>query len=159
MLRAQRALALLGIMLFVACAAKGWHPRRGEAVSLPAETLDGTPVTLGGPGPIRLVHFWATWCTPCRREMPMLSGAQAEFRKDGLIVIHLSLEEPDVLEAFLRTNHFDGVQGRLAKADDYYRAGKIYPLSYLISRDGHVSKRWSGRPAENWLRESIREEL
>jgi glutathione peroxidase-family protein len=32
-------------------------------------------------------------------------------------------------------------------------------LSYLISRDGRVAKRWSGRPAENWLRESIREEL
>ena len=110
-------------------------------------------------GKVVLVNFWATWCTPCRREMPMLSGAQTEFREDGLVVIYLSLEEPDVLEAFLRTNHFDGVQGRLAKADDYYRAGKIYPLSYLISRDGHVAKRWSGRPAEDWLRESIREEL
>ena len=45
------------------------------------------------------------------------------------------------------------------QAADYYRAGQIYPLSYLISRDGRVAKRWSGRPAENWLRESIREEL
>jgi thiol-disulfide isomerase/thioredoxin len=110
-------------------------------------------------GKVVLVNFWATWCAPCRKEMPMLSSAQSEFRDDGLVVIYLSLEEPDVLEDFLRTNHFDGVQGRLAKADDYYRAGQIYPLSYLISRDGHVAKRWSGRPAENWLRESIREEL
>ena len=89
----------------------------------------------------------------------MLSAAQSKFRQDGLVVIYLSLEEPEVLEKFLRTNRFDGVQGRLEKADDYYRAGQIYPLSYLISRDGHVAKRWSGRPAENWLRESIREEL
>ena len=75
------------------------------------------------------------------------------------MVLYLSLEEPAVLEAFLRTHHFNGVQGRLAQAADYYRAGKIYPLSYLISRDGRVAKRWSGRPAENWLRDSIREEL
>lgn len=109
-------------------------------------------------GKVVLVNFWATWCAPCRMEMPMLSAAQSEF-KDDLVVVYLSLEEPDVIETFLRTHHFDGVQGRLAKADDYYKAGQIYPLSYLISRDGHVAKRWSGRPAENWLRESIRAEL
>jgi thiol-disulfide isomerase/thioredoxin len=110
-------------------------------------------------GKVVLVNFWATWCGPCRHEMPMLSSAQTEFRKDGLVVLYLSLEEPAVLEKFLRTNRFDGIQGRLAKADDYYRAGQIYPLSYLISRDGNVAKRWSGRPAEGWLRESIRDEL
>jgi thiol-disulfide isomerase/thioredoxin len=110
-------------------------------------------------GKVVLVNFWATWCGPCRHEMPMLSSAQREFGKDGLVVIYLSLEEPAVLERFLRAHHFDGVQGRLEKADDYYRAGQIYPLSYLISRDGHVAKRWSGRPAEAWLRDSIRDEL
>lgn len=110
-------------------------------------------------GQVVLVNFWATWCVPCRREMPMLSEAQSEFRKDGLVVIYLSLEEPDVLATFLSKNRFDGMQGRLEKADDYYHAGQIYPLSYLISRDGRVAKRWSGRPAENWLHDSIREEL
>ncbi len=110
-------------------------------------------------GKVVLVNFWATWCGPCRLEMPMLSDAQAKFRDAGLVVVYLSLEEPAVLQGFLRTNRFDGVMGRLAQAADYYRAGQIYPLSYLIGRDGRVAKRWSGRPAEKWLTESIREEL
>ena len=132
---------------------------RASAPEISFLQADGGPRKLSDyRGKVVLVNFWATWCVPCRKEMPMLSEAQSAFR-DDLVVIYLSLEEPAVLEAFLRTNHFDGVQGRLVEADDYYHAGQIYPLSYLISRDGLVAKRWSGRPAENWLRESIREEL
>ena len=58
-------------------------------------------------GKVVLVNFWATWCGPCRHEMPMLSSAQAEFGGHGLVVVYLSLEEPAVLEKFLRTNHFE----------------------------------------------------
>jgi thiol-disulfide isomerase/thioredoxin len=102
-----------------------------------------------------LLNFWATWCTPCRKEMPLLSSMQREHADDGLVVLYVSLEEPEVLESFLATNRFDGVQGRLNHADDFYDAGKFYPLSYLIGRDGRVNQRWSGRPQERWLRAQI----
>ena len=102
-----------------------------------------------------LLNFWATWCSPCRKEMPLLSSMQREHADDGLVVLYVSLEEPEVLESFLATNRFDGVQGRLDRAADYYDAGKFYPLSYLIGRDGRVMQRWSGRPQEDWLRAEI----
>ena len=110
-------------------------------------------------GKVVLLNFWATWCTPCRREMPMLSKLQNEHANDGFVVLFVSLEDPPVLADFLRTNRFDGVQGRLADAAPFYGAGKFYPLSYLISRDGRVEKRWSGRPSETWIDSAIREEL
>jgi thiol-disulfide isomerase/thioredoxin len=110
-------------------------------------------------GNVVLLNFWATWCTPCRREMPLLSKMQREHSSDGLVVLYVSLEEPAVLEKFLATNHFDGIQGRLDQAPDFYNAGKFYPLSYLIGRDGGVAERWSGRPNEEWLAGIIRDEL
>jgi thiol-disulfide isomerase/thioredoxin len=110
-------------------------------------------------GKVVLVNFWATWCTPCRREMPLLARMQREHAADGLVVVYLSLEEPAVLDAFLREHSYDGVHGRLEHADAFYDAGKFYPLSYLISREGRVENRWSGRPAEDWLASILRAQL
>ena len=110
-------------------------------------------------GRVVLLNFWATWCTPCRREMPMLSQLQREHAYDGLVVLYVSLEEPEVLAPFLAENRFDGIQGRLEHAAPFYDAGKFYPLSYLISRDGRVRERWSGRPTEAWLSTQVRAAL
>jgi cytochrome c biogenesis protein CcmG/thiol:disulfide interchange protein DsbE len=106
-------------------------------------------------GNVVVVNFWATWCTPCRREMPMLSKLQREHAGEGLVMLYVSLEAPEVLAPFLAAHHFDGIHGRLDRAADFYDAGKFYPLSYLISRDGRVAHRWSGRPREEWLADQI----
>jgi thiol-disulfide isomerase/thioredoxin len=110
-------------------------------------------------GDVVLINFWATWCAPCRKEMPMLAKMQRDHGPQRFQVLYLSLEEPDVLQQFLAKNHFDGTQGRLIEVPEFYGAGKYYPLSYLLSRDGRVVKRWSGRPKEGWLDEAIRKEL
>ena len=110
-------------------------------------------------GHVVLLNFWATWCTPCRREMPMLSQLQREYADDGLVVLYVSLEDPEVLAPFLAVNRFDGIQGRLDRAAAFYDAGKYYPLSFLISRDGRVEHRWSGRPSEDWLTTQVAAQL
>jgi thiol-disulfide isomerase/thioredoxin len=110
-------------------------------------------------GKVVLLNFWATWCTPCRREMPLLSGLQQRYGKDGFVVVYLSLEERAVLDAFLARHDYAGVHGRLEHAPEFYGAGRFYPLSYLIDRAGRVEQRWSGRPDERWLTDEIRAQL
>jgi thiol-disulfide isomerase/thioredoxin len=110
-------------------------------------------------GDVVLINFWATWCAPCRHEMPMLAKMQREYEPRRFRVLYLSLEEPQVLAAFLAKDHFDGIQGRLDAAPAFYDAGRYYPLSYLIGRDGQVIARWSGRPGEAWLNDTIRRQL
>jgi cytochrome c biogenesis protein CcmG/thiol:disulfide interchange protein DsbE len=110
-------------------------------------------------GKVVLLNFWATWCVPCRREMPMLSKLQREHADEGLVVLYVSLEAPDVLAPFLAANRFDGIHGRLENAAESYGAGKFYPLSYLISRDGRIAHRWSGRPREDWLSDQVAAQL
>jgi len=110
-------------------------------------------------GDVVLINFWATWCAPCRHEMPMLAKLQREYEPRRFRVLYLSLEEPEVLDAFLAANHFDGVPGRLTDVPAYYGAGKFYPLSYLVGRDGEIVARWSGRPGEAWLSDTIERQL
>ena len=110
-------------------------------------------------GDVVLINFWATWCAPCRKEMPMLAKMQREYEPRRFNVLYLSLEEQPVLDAFLQKNRFDGIHGRIDAAPPFYDAGKFYPLSYLISRDGRVIARWSGRPSEDWLDRAIKKEL
>jgi thiol-disulfide isomerase/thioredoxin len=125
-----------------------WYDASGQVRSL-AE-LEGKVV---------LVNFWATWCAPCRKEMPLLSRMQRDHGERDFVVLYLSLEEPAVLDRFLASHSFDGTHGRLQRAADFYDAGKYYPLSYLIGRQGQIEERWSGRPNEKWLDDAIRAAL
>jgi thiol-disulfide isomerase/thioredoxin len=57
--------------------------------------LSGTPVRLSDlKGRGIVLNFWATWCPPCRREMPMLDEFHANYRSKGLSVIGLAIDEP-----------------------------------------------------------------
>ena len=89
-----------------------------------------------------LLHLWASWCPPCEEEIPALNRLQEEHDDDGLVVITLSPEEPDQLEAFAERQPFSTVNGYIPDSDalpDPFRRGfRTLPTSYLIDRDGHL---------------------
>lgn len=101
---------LVALVLIASAAAGYWaHQRmdRQPVMPPPAGTIDFTlPDLEGNPrnisdwsGQARLVNFWATWCAPCRREIPLLKKAQAEHGEERLQVIGVAVDfEEDVLE-------------------------------------------------------------
>ena len=104
--------------------------------------LDGTPLTPDTlRGKVVLVNFWATWCLPCRVEMPLLQRMSERHRDAGLIVVGLSVdrEGEDSVRTFLRER---GVTYPVAVVGaDVERAfGGVrgYPTSMLVDRGGVV---------------------
>src|SRR5499427_10562715 len=109
--------------------------------------LDGKPVSLAdAKGKVVLLNFWATWCGPCRAEIPDLVDLQKRYG-DNLSIIALATEEDDADEVRRFVRH-SGINYRVAMAsDDVVRAyGGVaaLPTSFIIDRQGRVVQKHVG---------------
>jgi thiol-disulfide isomerase/thioredoxin len=135
-------------------------PDKSIAAPAPAvgfKDIDGKDVTLNDyAGKVVLVNFWATWCDPCREEIPELIDMQRKYGPRGFTVLGVAMDEEgkSVVAPFVAREHFDVggqkltmnypiVIGTDAIADKF--GGLLgYPTSFLISRDGKQVKRITG---------------
>ena len=96
-------------------------------------------------GRVVLLNFWATWCPPCRKEMPDLERLYATYREAGLTVITVSNQDKEALLKFAETNPLLTVSGYYTSNDpDKGIAGIACagrPFTMLIDRDGRVRER------------------
>jgi len=92
-------------------------------------------------GKVVLINFWATWCPPCRAEMPDLVRLQREHRKQGLQIIGITYppEQKDRVRRFarsLKVNYPIILGTRQLKAR--YSSDETLPLTIVIDRDGKI---------------------
>lgn len=143
------AVALIASTVPVAAAGPGsdapkvQRPRPGDT---PPDALgtddDGNPVTVGQHrGKILIVTFWASWCGPCRRELPMLAHLQKTVGRDALEVIAINLDEPrrdyvEIVRANRRNFDLRYLHDKGAVAEAYGVTG--IPNMVIIGTDGIV---------------------
>ena len=91
-------------------------------------------------GKVVLLNLWATWCPPCREEMPMLERLQQRYAKDGLVVIAVSDEATEQQAKFTEFARMTFVKGRIEPgsrvAGLYIAPDVARPVSHIIDRDG-----------------------
>jgi thiol-disulfide isomerase/thioredoxin len=109
--------------------------------SLPG--LDGTPHRLSDwRGRPLVVNFWATWCEPCRREIPLLESIHREYAKDGIEIVGIAVDYRDPVEKFARRLAIDypvllGDKGGLA-AVQAFGMDTVLPFSVFADRAGRI---------------------
>ena len=118
----------------------GWAGKMAPAFTL--QSLNNKTVHLSDfRGRVTLVNFWATWCAPCRVEMPWLVALSNAYRARGFEVVGVAMDDDDraKVEAFVRDMHVgypialkDGAVG------DAYGGVRFLPQSFLLDRDGRV---------------------
>jgi len=129
----------------------------GPAPELSVKDLDDKSVTLADyKGKVVLVNFWATWCDPCREEIPWLIEMQDRYGPKGFTVLGIAMDEEGkpVVAPFVAKERYD-VQGQklpmnypivIGNEGVAEKFGGLlgYPTSVLISKDGKQLKKITG---------------
>ncbi|MBM4422479.1 MAG: redoxin domain-containing protein [Chloroflexi bacterium] len=122
------------------------------------ENISGQKITLSKlKGKPVLINFWATWCGPCRIEMPAIEAARQKYKSEGLTVLAVGADEPlkDVT-AFVNELGltFEVLMDPGLTVNDMYRI-QAYPTSFFIGRDGVIASLQIGLMSESQLEENL----
>ncbi|MDH3627600.1 MAG: TlpA family protein disulfide reductase [Acidobacteriota bacterium] len=122
--------------------------------------LDGNVVQLvDTTGDVRLIVFWATWCPPCREEIPLLNDLHTQYGEDGLHILAISDESESVLRAFAKQHEM--IYSNLVddgEAYELYRPPGL-PMALLVDGDGRIRDTFNGKTPRRALEPKIRELL
>ena len=136
------------------------------------KNLEGADVSLSSmKGKVVLLNFWATWCEPCRSEIPVLIGLQDKYSSKGFTMLGASMDEDGVkaVDPFIHTTNFN-VGGQQRTMDypivlgtdaitDKFGGLLGMPTSYLISRDGKIVKKYIGVVNEQQVIKDVESQL
>jgi len=118
-----------------------------QARDFTLKSLDGRKVTLSDfQGDVVLINFWATWCAPCRAEIPDFEGAYQAHKDEGFVILGLNEQEsPQVIESFIEELDMTypallDEQGQVMRE---YRVLGL-PTSLLVDRHGVIQVRHTG---------------
>jgi peroxiredoxin len=103
----------------------------------------GNPITLSAlKGKVVLINFWATWCGPCRLEMPAIEQRYQKFKDQDFTVLAIDLDEPaENVRSFVEELNltFPVLLDPGGKTFDLYRV-RGYPTTFIVDRDGIIKQ-------------------
>ena len=123
----------------------------GEAVyAMTLPDLDGNAQSFRQwQGKVLVVNFWATWCVPCREEMPELVAAQARYGGRGLQIVGIGIDDAAKMRQFTRSINLnypalDGGFGALEMSKALGNDAMALPFTLVVDRKGVIAKRQLG---------------
>lgn len=122
--------------------------------------LDGKAVKLSDfKGKVVILNFWATWCPPCRKEIPTFVALQKQYGDKGLVIVGMSLDEkgPGVVKPFVAKMgiNYPVVMGDQKTAAEYGGV-EVVPTTFVIDRKGKIAAEHEGDAERATLESEIK---
>ena len=120
--------------------------RKPANLAADLKNLDGSPFSLSDhQGKIMLLNYWATWCKPCKEELPSIAELHRKLHPEGLEIIAFTSEKPDKVKKFLEEQDFPFT----IVLDPKDTLGKrfnlnVVPSTLVIDASGKIALRYSG---------------
>ncbi len=119
------------------------------APDLTLETMNGRTLNLAEQqGKVILVNFWATWCGPCRREIPDLIELYSDLRSEGLVIVGIAVDQEgaEVVKPFVeeREINYPIVLDPDQSTESHFEAMYGLPTTYVVNPDGKIVRRVLG---------------
>lgn len=111
-------------------------------------------------GKIVVLNFWATWCEPCREEMPELSALHDAYKDKNVVVLGVAVDEVVAISDFLKETKVSyplfaaDMQG-MEIASHLGNDKSVLPYTVIINADGSVAKTYFGRITKPLLEETL----
>jgi peroxiredoxin len=136
------------------------EPKKFEAPDFTLKNIDGNEVSLSDyKGKIVFINFWATWCGPCRHEVPAFVELQEEYGKDDLVILGISVDRGDlsVVPAFAKDYNINyEVLYASAEVVAMYGGINSIPTTYIVDREGYIRDGRIGFPGKEYFVEVIK---
>lgn len=121
--------------------------------------LEGNQIELSSmKGKVLILDFWATWCPPCKEEVPHLVALQSKYRDQGLQIVGLSLDKAGASMVKPFADEHDVNYTMLIANDETakaYGGVSMIPTTFLVDRNGVVVKRFIGYTTPEAFEEAI----
>jgi peroxiredoxin len=139
-----------------------------DAPPITGKTLDSVPRAKSladYKGKVVLLNIWATWCGPCREEMPSMEKLYKEFASQGLVIVAVSVDDPGTEQSIRDFVKEFGLTFEILHDPDKKTAQRYqvtgYPESFIIGREGTIRRKvfaaadWSSETNRTLIRELL----
>ena len=152
-------LALALAMFSFSCSSTKTSKEGGGAPDFALTSLDGQEVRLSQfKGKVVILDFWATWCTPCKMELPDFIDLYQQFQNSGLVIIGVSLDKTGVREVASFVKEWKipyiVVMGTGQVVRDYGGIRGV-PTTFVIGKDGKIYKKYVGYRRKEVFQEDV----